>query len=224
MTSQSSILTRWIRRLTDLLVRRTGAEPTIRRNPGALFEHHATALWWRCDLAGKTIFVGATEDHWRALAELLAPGEDCDARQVYLQFLEESFGSRGAEADQGPASAYGDTVDIGFADAAPIRLQLVAEAKPAPAQSAIGCLSEIELPLTIRLGKARMLLGDLLAVKAGSTIVSDRYITDPVEILVNGKIVAQGEAVVVQGNYGVRIIEVAGDRNDSIAGSQEKKP
>ena len=74
---------------------------------------------------------------------------------------------------------------------------------------AIGLLSDIELPLTIRLGKARMLLGDLLAVKAGITIESDRRVADPVEILVNGKIVARGEAVVVHGNYGVRILEIA---------------
>jgi flagellar motor switch protein FliN/FliY len=71
----------------------------------------------------------------------------------------------------------------------------------------------IELPITIRFGLKKMLLQDVVQVNAGATIEFDRRVNDPVEILVNGRAVARGEAVVVRGNYGIRIIEIA-DRND----------
>lgn len=78
--------------------------------------------------------------------------------------------------------------------------------------AALGLLMDVELPLVLRFGKARLALRDLLELKAGSAIELERDPENPVEILVSGKVIARGEAVVVEGHYGVRISEVVSSK------------
>ncbi|HVB40293.1 MAG TPA: FliM/FliN family flagellar motor switch protein [Terriglobales bacterium] len=66
-------------------------------------------------------------------------------------------------------------------------------------------LLDIELDVTLRFGGRQMLLHDVLDLAPGSVLELDRDIDDPVELLVGGKIIAWGEVVVVDGNYGLRI-------------------
>jgi flagellar motor switch protein FliN len=81
-------------------------------------------------------------------------------------------------------------------------------------QSNLDVLLDIELPVTLRFGSTRMALEAVIGLNTGSVVEFDRRVTEPVEVLVNGRVVARGEAVMVQGNYGVRISEIAsrGDR------------
>jgi flagellar motor switch protein FliN len=67
---------------------------------------------------------------------------------------------------------------------------------------------DIDLPLSVRFGHAEMTLDALTRLGPGSLIELARLPDDPVELLVNGKLVARGEVVVVGGNYGVRVHEV----------------
>jgi flagellar motor switch protein FliN len=67
---------------------------------------------------------------------------------------------------------------------------------------------DIDLPLSVRFGHAEMTLDALTKLGPGSLIELARSPDDPVELLVNGKLVARGEVVVVSGNYGVRVSEV----------------
>lgn len=80
-------------------------------------------------------------------------------------------------------------------------------------------LLDIELPVTLRFGRTQMLLGDVMALGTGSVIEFDRAVTEPVEVLVNGRVVARGEAVMVEGNYGVRISDIA-SRSQRLGSSQ----
>lgn len=84
---------------------------------------------------------------------------------------------------------------------------------PVPASSAapdnLDVILDIELPLTVRFGRAEMSLQALTKIGPGSVIDLDRSPDEPVEVLVNDKVIARGEVVVVAGNYGVRITEVA---------------
>jgi len=73
---------------------------------------------------------------------------------------------------------------------------------------AINMLMDLELPVLVRFGSTRMTLRDLLKLNAGSVIEFNRPGNNPVEVLVNGRVVARGEAVVVEGNYGVKITEI----------------
>ena len=85
------------------------------------------------------------------------------------------------------------------------------------AGSALDLLLDIELPVTLRFGKTQMTLDEVIDLSAGSVIDFGQSAEEPVEIMVNGRVVARGEAVMVQGNYGVRIshIESRRDRLDA---------
>ena len=74
---------------------------------------------------------------------------------------------------------------------------------------ALDLLMDIEIPIQVRFGKTEMLLGDVLTLENGSVVEFQQTPEDPVEIVVNGRVVAKGTIVAIQGNYGVRITEVA---------------
>ena len=73
----------------------------------------------------------------------------------------------------------------------------------------------LELPLSVALGRAVMPIRDVLRVTSGSMIELDRTVDDYVELIVHGTVVARGEVVSVKGNYGVRIKEII-SRNDRL--------
>ena len=72
----------------------------------------------------------------------------------------------------------------------------------------INLLLDVELPVSVSFGNAEMQLKDVLKLGAGSVIELDKSVNDPVTIIVNNKPIAKGEVVMVDGNYGVRILEV----------------
>jgi flagellar motor switch protein FliN/FliY len=85
--------------------------------------------------------------------------------------------------------------------------------EPAASEAgALDLLMDMEMPVVVRFGSTRMLLRDLLALSSGSVVEFRRTPEDPVELLVNGRVVARGMVVVVQGNYGVRITEIVSPR------------
>ena len=69
-------------------------------------------------------------------------------------------------------------------------------------------LMEVELPVSVSFGRAELPLRDVLKLNSGSIVELNRTITDLVEIVVNNCVIARGEVVVIEGNYGVRIHEV----------------
>lgn len=68
---------------------------------------------------------------------------------------------------------------------------------------------DVELEASLRFGCREMPLGDLLELGPGDVVQLDRHLTDPVDLIVSDKIVARGEVVLVNGNFGLRITEVA---------------
>jgi flagellar motor switch protein FliN/FliY len=69
-------------------------------------------------------------------------------------------------------------------------------------------LLDVELPVSVSFGRATLRISDAMNLVSGSLIELDRALTDPVELLVNNSIIARGEVVVVEGNYGVRLTEI----------------
>jgi flagellar motor switch protein FliN len=67
---------------------------------------------------------------------------------------------------------------------------------------------DVELNVTLRFGQRQLTLREVLELTTGSVIELDRQIEEPVELLLDGKVIARGEAVVIDGNYGVRVLEV----------------
>jgi flagellar motor switch protein FliN/FliY len=72
----------------------------------------------------------------------------------------------------------------------------------------IELLLDVELPISVSFGNSEMPLKDVLKLGTGSVIELDKSVNDPVLIIVNRKPIAKGEVVMVDGNYGVRILDV----------------
>lgn len=89
---------------------------------------------------------------------------------------------------------------------------------PVPEKDNIGLLLDIELEATLRFGEREMLLREILSLNSGSVIELDRRVTEPVELLVRGKVVARGDVVVLDGNYALRVTQIASpaDRMSSL--------
>jgi len=66
-------------------------------------------------------------------------------------------------------------------------------------------LMDVKLPVSIELGRTMMAIADILALGGGSVVELDKLAGEPVDLLVNNKIIAQGEVVVVDENFGIRI-------------------
>ncbi len=79
-------------------------------------------------------------------------------------------------------------------------------------------LKDVELEATLRFGQREMLLGDVLNLAPGSIVELDQQVQDPVELLVGNKVIARGEVVTVEGNYGFRVTALASreERLDSL--------
>ena len=69
-------------------------------------------------------------------------------------------------------------------------------------------LSDLELDISIELGRAQMTIEDVTKLREGSVVSLDKFAGDPVDIVANGRLVARGELIVVRGKFGVRLSEV----------------
>ncbi|MEJ5228609.1 MAG: flagellar motor switch protein FliN, partial [Pseudothermotoga sp.] len=69
-------------------------------------------------------------------------------------------------------------------------------------------LLDVPLKVVVELGRAKMTLKQVLEMNVGSLIELDKLTGEPVDILVNGRLIARGEVVVVDENFGVRITEI----------------
>lgn len=72
----------------------------------------------------------------------------------------------------------------------------------------IGFLLDIPLDVTVQLGSTKMLIKDLLQLGQGSVIELEKLAGEPMEILVNNKLVARGEVVVVNDKFGIRLTDI----------------
>jgi flagellar motor switch protein FliN/FliY len=67
---------------------------------------------------------------------------------------------------------------------------------------------DVELNVSLRFGQRQLPLREVLELTSGSVVELDRLVDEPVELLLDGKLVARGEAVIVDGNYGLRVTEI----------------
>jgi flagellar motor switch protein FliN len=70
-------------------------------------------------------------------------------------------------------------------------------------------LMDVQLAMTMRFGAKKLLLREVLDLSPGSVVELDRKIREPVDLLLDGRLVARGEVVVIDGNYGLRVTDVA---------------
>jgi flagellar motor switch protein FliN len=87
-----------------------------------------------------------------------------------------------------------------------------AQAPPAGLSPGMNLLLDVELEVSLRFGCKELLLGEILDLGPGDVVQLDRNVADPVDLIVGDKIVARGEVVLVNGNFGLRVTEVASPR------------
>ncbi len=90
----------------------------------------------------------------------------------------------------------------------PVKFPPLGESVPYGAGSNISLLLDVPMTLTVELGRTRQLVKDILGLGEGSIIELDKLAGEPVDLLVNGKLIAKGEVVVIDENFGVRITDI----------------
>lgn len=77
-----------------------------------------------------------------------------------------------------------------------------------PGSQNLDLLLDVSIPIMVEIGRTQMSLGDVLNLVPGSIVALDKKAEEPVDLRVNGKLVARGEVVLVDDNYGLRVTQI----------------
>ena len=102
-----------------------------------------------------------------------------------------------------PMAGQGRVVDVH-----PHQFQSFDSPSPAGEAGSIGLVYNIPLQVSVELGRTKKEISEILEFNLGTIVVLDKLAGDPVEIVANGKLIARGEVVVIDDNYGVRITDI----------------
>ncbi|MEX2672960.1 MAG: flagellar motor switch protein FliN [Phycisphaeraceae bacterium] len=119
--------------------------------------------------------------------------------------VDEALEAASASLDEIKATVESSTGEQGDADAD------MAEGDAAAPGASLDLLGDVELDVMIELGRTEMLVEDVLKLQAGSVVELDKLAGDPVDVYVNGRLVARGEVLVLNDNFCIRISEVLAD-------------
>lgn len=138
------------------------------------------------------------------------------------------IGGAAAEAlvTERPAAPGGPELTLGPSQGAgagqrvqPVQFGTIAApgASEAPSMGNLDLLMDVPLEITVELGRANRRVRDVLSLGPGSIVELSKLAGEPVDLLVNGKLIAKGEVVVIDENFAVRIIEILA-REERLAG------
>lgn len=86
------------------------------------------------------------------------------------------------------------------------------EAESPDGQVNYGLVMGVELEITVEIGRTRKPVKDILELRTGAVLELDKQAGDPVDVIVNGKLIARGDVVVIEENFGVRITEIVSQK------------
>jgi len=98
--------------------------------------------------------------------------------------------------------------DINFSSASKAEFQQLQQPVASSESRNIDLLMDVDLPIAIELGRTKMSIADILALGPGSVVELNKLAGEPVDLLVNQRVVARGEVVVVDENFGLRITQL----------------
>ena len=129
-------------------------------------------------------------------------------RPVFAEVLSMICSMRGVSVE--PGSTLLTVMPFGASSVASVLAQLATAQRvvldtPRPCS---GSFTDVEMTLTVELGRTRLPLRDVLDLAPGAVLELDRAASSPADILVNGRLIARGEVVVVDEDYGVRITQI----------------
>lgn len=123
-----------------------------------------------------------------------------DAEAAMLEMLE------GLPEEDDKASP--DDINFGAASASKAEFQHLQEPVTHPESRNIDLLMDVDLPISIELGRTQLSIANILALGPGSVVELNKLAGEPVDLLVNYKVVAKGEVVVIDENFGLRITQL----------------
>ena len=106
------------------------------------------------------------------------------------------------------ATMGGGRQNVAAVDVRPAAFQPLGGTGGGGTPSPIDLIADIPVRVTVELGKARKSVSEILALTAGAVVELDKMAGEPVDVLVNGKLIARGEVVVIDENFGVRITDI----------------
>jgi flagellar motor switch protein FliN/FliY len=148
--------------------------------------------------------------------DALAGGLDTPAPHGSGYSAGDDLGGRVASASE----RVGTSIQATPAFTAPLQEQPVRPYAVVPGQRGLEMLHGVDMEVTVELGRTRMTVRDLLALSPGAVLELDRAAGSPADLLVNGRLIARGEVVVVDEDFGLRVTEILDDhtdRNDAAA-------
>jgi flagellar motor switch protein FliN len=134
--------------------------------------------------------------HWGLLTLSLPEATLAPLIFTFSPALRELIATPAEPGEEAPAQTEPGTV-------APVQPEAAANSRT------MELLLDVDLPVSVSFGKAQLPLKDVLKLTTGSIVELNRGVNDHVEVLVNHCLIARGEVVVVEGNYGVRIQQIA---------------
>lgn len=141
---------------------------------------------------------GGADDFEKVVNDNDTPEDEAEAAMLaMLQDLPE---------DDSKASP--DDIDFGSADVSAAEFQQLQQPAGKKTPQNIDLLMDVDLPVSIELGRTKMSISDILALGPGAVVELNKLAGEPVDLMVNNKLVAKGEVVVVDENFGLRITQL----------------
>lgn len=140
-------------------------------------------------------------------------GDDINGSIVWLMDNEtahHAMGVREVEEDNAPFIPFGGGLPF----------QQLGMGAPQPDNKGLDILMDVPLEISVELGRVKMLVRDIVELTTGSIVEIDKAAGEPVDVMVNGRLVARGEVVVIEDNFGVRITEIL-NPNERLSGRLE---
>lgn len=135
--------------------------------------------------------------------------ENTDATVYYLMsydFINELIGC--LMNNEGDSSSQNDELEESVATVQPIKFEEFADAIISSEKENMELLMDLQLQVSVELGKVKKPIKEILQFTQGTIVELDRLAGENVDVLVSGKIIAKGEVVVVDQNFGVRITQI----------------
>ena len=144
---------------------------------------------------------GDTESVEQSLAEAQ------DSLDEMRDTVEQATGTDAAAGDATSANTAQATADDASAEGQSVQMPYF-DAGDQSADRGIELLGDVDLDVSVELGRSEMLVEDVLRLGAGSVVELDKLAGDPVDVYVNGRLVARGEVLVLNDNFCIRISEI----------------
>lgn len=140
-----------------------------------------------------------------AVADTAKPKKPAEKEHLNTDDIEKLLNQASASLDE----AVGDKVSP-QAEPKPFSFGNLDPSPDTGQRQPIDLLGEVEMDLRIELGRTQMRLEEVLQLRSGSVVALDKLAGDPVDIFVNGRLIARGEVLVMNDNFCIRVTELVG--------------